>query len=555
MPLSPPTGFRGAFRDDEAARATYAEAAGIGRVLPMAVAVPRDAEDASALVRWARTGNFTLIPRGSGSSMAGGAIGPGVIVDLSRLRVIGDPDPDARCIRTGTGALRGEIDRRAESAGLRFPVDPSSGEFATIGGMVATNASGARSLRHGATRPWVRALECVFDDGSVAMLRRGDAPPRDVPALRRFESVARPLLQERGAGIGASRAGLLKDSSGYAVAAYLESLDPIDLLVGSEGTLALFTSVELALAPAVAGSAVLLLAYADLEVAVAAAIECRALGAAACELLDQAFLGVAAAAGTPLPVPPDSEAVLVVEVEGESRTDASAGANDLLARLRRALPPAAAIIATDRAREHELWSFRHAASPAIARMDPALRSMQFIEDGAVPPERLAEYVRGIRTILAREQVRGVIFGHAGDAHVHVNPLIDVRVADWRERLERILLDVTDLVARLGGTLSGEHGDGRLRTPLLDRVWSADALACFAAIKQAFDPMNLFNPGVKVPLTGQRAVDVVKYDPALTTHPEAAARVLAMVERERAYARFRLDLLADMSKFPAHGTVL
>ena len=555
MPLSSPHGFRGVFRDDEAARATYSEAAGIGRMLPAAVAVPRDADDLAVLVRWARTEGVSLIPRGSGSSMAGGAIGPGVVVDLSRLRDIGDPDPDARCIRVGVGALRGEVDRRAASVGLRFPVDPSSGEFATVGGMVATNASGARSLRHGATRPWVRAIECVFDDGRVATLRRGDAPPSDVAALRRFESTARPFLQERGAGLGALRAGVLKDSSGYAVSAYLESLDPIDLLVGSEGTLALFTMVELALAPAVAGSAVLLLAYADLEVAMAAAIECRALGAAACELLDQTFLGVAASAGTPLPVPSDSEAVLVVEVEGESQSDAAGGANDLLAKLRRAVPPDAAIIATDRAREQELWSLRHAASPALARMDPALRSMQFIEDGAVPPERLAEYVREIRLILAREQVRGVIFGHAGDAHVHVNPLIDVRMPDWRERLERILIDVTDLVARLGGTLSGEHGDGRLRTPLLDRVWTADALECFAAIKQAFDPANLFNPGVKVPLAGQHAVDVVKYDPAISRHPDAAGRVLATVERERAYARFRLDLLDDVSKFPAHGTLL
>lgn len=555
MPLLPPTAFRGAFRVDDAARAAYSEAAGIGRMMPEAVAVPRDAEDAAVLVRWARTEGVSLIPRGSGSSMAGGAIGTGVVVDLSRLRDSAEPDAEARCIRVGVGALRGEIDRRAESAGLRFPVDPSSGEFATIGGMVATNASGARSLRHGSTRPWVRAMECVFDDGTVATLRRGDSPRANVPALRRFESLARPLLLARGSSIGASRGGILKDSSGYAVSAWLESLDPIDLLVGSEGTLAMFTSVELALAPAVAGSAVLLLAYADLEIAVAAAIECRALGAAACELLDQTFLGVAASAGTPLPVPSDSEAVLVVEVEGENQPAATAGANELLARLRRALPPDAAIIATDRAREQELWSLRHAASPALARMDPSLRSMQFIEDAAVPPERLAEYVREIRLILAREQVRGVIFGHAGDAHVHVNPLIDVRQPDWRERLERILIDVTHLVARLGGTLSGEHGDGRLRTPLLDRVWSGEALECFTAIKQAFDPTNLFNPGVKVPLAGQQAVDLVKYDPALAPHPDAAARVLATVDRERAYARFRLDLLDHMSKFPAHGTLL
>src|SRR4051812_29153433 len=155
MGLAPPPGFKGTFRDDQAARAVYSEAAGIGRIVPRAVAVPCDVTDVQTLVRWARRVAVPLIPRGSGSSMAGGAIGPGVIVDLSRLRGMGDPDIARRCIRADVGVLRGALHRRAAAAGLRFPVDPSSGEFCTIGGMVATNASGAHSLRYGSTRPWV----------------------------------------------------------------------------------------------------------------------------------------------------------------------------------------------------------------------------------------------------------------------------------------------------------------------------------------------------------------------------------------------------------------
>jgi FAD/FMN-containing dehydrogenase len=175
-------------------------------------------------------------------------------------------------------------------------------------------------------------------------------------------------------------------------------------------------------------------------------------------------------------------------------------------------------------------------------MDPALRSMQFIEDAAVPPRALAAYVRGVRVALKRADTVGVIFGHAGDAHVHVNPLLDVSRRDWRERVEQILLEVTDLVAKLGGTLTGEHGDGRLRTPLLDRVWSPEARARFAMIKGAFDPANILNPGVKIPLAGQKAIDLVKYDPTLDALPDAARNALHTVERERAYSRFRLDLL-------------
>jgi hypothetical protein len=170
--------------------------------------------------------------------------------------------------------------------------------------------------------------------------------------------------------------------------------------------------------------------------------------------------------------------------------------------------------------------------------------MQFIEDGCVPPERLAEYVRGVRAALDRQGIRGVIFGHAGDAHVHVNPLVNVSDPAWRSKVVALLDDVATLTARLGGTLSGEHGDGRLRAPLLPRVWSGEALAHFATVKRAFDPDNLLNPGAKLATPGEQAVAQVKYDPTLPPLPGAARDVLAVVERDRAYARSRLELLAE-----------
>lgn len=506
--------------------------------MPAAVAVPRDEEDVAALVRWSRDEGIALVPRGSGSSMAGGAIGPGAVMDLSRLRPATELRVEERTVVTGVGAVRDEVDARAREVGLRFPVDPSSGAFATIGGMVATNAAGPRSLRHGPMRPWVRALRCVFEDGTIATLRRGK-PVGPVDALVRFDRDAKPGLLQEDAGFGALP--VLKNASGYAVTEFLSSGDAIDLLVGSEGTLALFTEVELSLIP-VSAATVMLLAYDDLESAARGAIHCRDLGASACELLDRTLLEIAAAGGHRVPAPASAEAVLVVEVEEETMAGATAAAHALLASVRRHCPPAESVLAGDSVQELELWGLRHAASPAIARLDPRLRSMQFIEDAAVPPERLGDYVRGVRTILAAEGVRGAIFGHAGDAHVHVNPLIDVSAPGWRGQVERILLDVTGLVARLGGTLSGEHGDGRLRTPLLNRIWSPAAMQRFADIKRAFDPRNLLNPGVKVALPDQRAVDLVKYDPELPPHSPAVRRALEVVESERAYARFRLSML-------------
>ncbi len=533
-----PAEYAGIFRTDDAARAVYAEAAGIARITPLAVAVPSSAADVVALVRWARATGVPLIPRGSGSSMAGGAIGPGVIIDLGRLDAVGTPDATSRTLVAGPGASRAAIEAAAHEAALRFPPDPSSGRYCTIGGMCATNAAGAHTLRYGATRPWIAGLECVFDDGSRAWIRRGVRPPTSIPAIARFLAIADELAESAAV---LPALDVRKESSGYALRAWAASRDLVDLLVGSEGTLALFTGVETILAPRAGATASALASFSTLEASVAAAVEARELGAAACELLDRTFLDVAARGGVPLPVPAGTEAVLLIELEGATADGAREALAGLETRLR-ALGATSLTLATTAEDEHALWEFRHAASPILARLDPALASMQFIEDGAVPPARLPAYVRGVRAILDRHGVMGVIFGHAGDSHVHVNPLVDVRRPGWRAAVDAILADVVELTVELGGTMAGEHGDGRLRTPFLRRTHGEAASALAARVKEAFDPGGLFNPGVKVPLPGQRALDAIKYDPALPPPPTAAARVLAHVAAERAYLADRLTLL-------------
>jgi FAD/FMN-containing dehydrogenase len=535
------------FRADASARAVYSEAAGIAQIVPRAVAVPVDADDVVALARWAARTGTPLIPRGSGSSMAGGAVGDGVIVDLSRLSALEPVDSARRIVRGGPGVLRDTVDAAARRVGLQFPVDPSSGAYCTIGGMASTNSAGAHTLRYGAMRPWVQALDCVFADGARAEIRRGGALP-DVAPIRRFLAAAPALVAAERAS-PSRHAGVRKESSGYGLAAYADSGDLVDLLVGAEGTLALIVGLELALVSSLPATASVLGAFASLDDAVVGAAGARDAGASTCELLDRTFLDVARRGGAPVPVPEQVEAVLLAEVEGESEDDVRALARELEAGFRRA-GASEVILALDAATEAAMWELRHAASPILSRLDPALKSMQFIEDGCVPPDRLAEYVRGVRAALERQQIRGVIFGHAGDAHVHVNPLVDMRDPRWRARVEALLAEVTALSARLGGTLAGEHGDGRLRAPLLAQVWPAETLERFAAVKRAFDPEGLLNPGAKVPTPGERAVDHVKYDPSLPPLPPDARRALARVERDRAYARFRLELLEESAEEPA-----
>ncbi|MGQ0643722.1 MAG: FAD-binding oxidoreductase [Gemmatimonadaceae bacterium] len=525
-------------RDDLPARAVYSEAAGISRVIPRAVSVPTSTEDVVAVVRWARDANLSIIPRGSGSGMAGGAVGDGLIVDLGRIRSI-RVDADARTAVVGPGVTRAALDHSARRSALWLPVDPSSGAFCSLGGMVATNAAGPRSLKHGAMRSWTQEVQCIFADGTSACVRRAAALDPGVPVLGRFTS-ALSSLRERAAEL--PPIGTRKDSSGYGWRDFARSGELIDLLVGSEGSLALFSELTLRLTAVPNATATVLVAFPTLERAVEGASVALAAGAAACELLDRTFLDVAAS-DHPLPVNAASEAVLLIELDADDDPSAAQAARSLGDALQ-ALAPTAVLLGVDSESADALWALRYAVSPILQRLPATTQSMQFIEDCAVPPDALPAFVRGLRAALQRQHRRGVIFGHAGDAHVHVNPLVDITQPDWREQVALLLDEVVELTAKVGGTLAGEHGDGRLRTPLLHRVRHPNELALARDLKAIFDPDGRLNPGVKVPLIGQTPLGDIKYDPELPALPDAARRVLDRVAAERAYDRNRLELLDD-----------
>ena len=543
-----PPGFRGTFREDELARAVYSEAAGIARAMPTAVAVPVDGEDVVSLVKWAAETGTSLIPRGSGSSMSGGAIGKGVIVDLSRINHLGKIDERGRLVWADPGVLWSTLDVAARRRGLRFPVDPSSGSFCTLGGMVATNASGAHSLRYGSTRVWVNAIDCVFSNGDREVITRGETPPKRVEAIARFLRAAHGELVAIDKLRPVIHPGVRKESSGYAVHEYARKADLVDLLVGSEGTLVIIVAVQFSLSPLPAATSSVLGSFASLEDATIAATKAAETGASACELLDRTFLAYASSAPSRDVALRErmegAAAILLAEVEGEDGKAAAARAEDLAAAFKAAGAKDVDLALTPEA-EHDLWELRHAASPILAALEHST-SMQFIEDGAVPLPRLPEYIEGVRRALTARQVSGVIFGHAGDAHVHVNPLVDIRESNWRDKVSGLLDDVVGLTARLGGTLTGEHGDGRLRTPLLERVWHKEALRAFSLVKKAFDPGNIFNPGVKVALPNQKAIEDIKYDPSLPPLPREARAALDSVVKTRAYDQFRLSLIGSSS---------
>jgi FAD/FMN-containing dehydrogenase len=358
-------------------------------------------------------------------------------------------------------------------------------------------------------------------------------------------SEVHPKIMDLRKKIGAAHERVRKESSGYGLKAYVETGDIIDLFVGSEGTLGIIVGAELSLAPLPGATGGVLGAFSWVDNAVAAAVKARNAGAVACELLDRTFLDVARE-GKALSVeglPDGTEAALLAEVEGETEAEVQEKSNALAGEFRRAGATHVSVALT-RIEQNEIWELRHAASPILARLDPGLVSMQFIEDGAVPPDRLAAYVKGVRAALTSRSIRGVIFGHAGDAHVHVNPLIDVTLPDWRKKVEGLLEDIVTLTARLSGTLSGEHGDGRLRAPLMAEVWPEPEMKLFEMVKRCFDPDGILNPGVKLPLAGQRPIEDVKYDSTLPSLLSDARAALDKVADERAYSTFRLSLIGS-----------
>ena len=295
---------------DDRIRAAYSEGAGIYRILPQAVAVPQSVEELAALVGWAKESRTPLVPRGAGSGMTGGNVGRGVIVDFSQGFRQLTVDPAQRVARAGASVTWAQINEAARGFGLRLPPDPSSGAFATSGGMGSTNAAGPRSLRYGSVRRWIDALDIVDAEGKARTVRRGggDGPWHLTPDTRHL--VDRHFPRTR------------KNSSGYALDAFAESGDELDLLIGSEGTLAVIAGVSWRLDPILPDVAGVGLGFGSLEALGDAVPYLLALNPSAVELLDRTILSFVEEAGVTLPA--GLASLLLVEFERETAPAARA---------------------------------------------------------------------------------------------------------------------------------------------------------------------------------------------------------------------------------------
>jgi FAD/FMN-containing dehydrogenase len=474
--------------------------------------------------------------------MGGGNVGEGVVVDLTRMQGRRlEVDAATRRAITSSAVTPDELNTVAGRHGLRLPPDPSSGRWATLGGMVSTNASGARSFRYGSIRRWVEALTVVTTDGETVRFSRGDsmAAADGSAAVARFHSDAEPAIRSAAGLIAARYPRTRKNSSGYALDAYLASGDLLDLLIGAEGTLAFVTEIEWRLDPVPpcrAGLRVDLSSLDDLGDAVAALSEFHP---SALELLDRTFLdlvGPEPLADAGLAV--ESDAILLVELE---RDDADALQHAVKGSMAAVTPWAASTRTAFSGSEAErLWAIRHAASPILAGLPEDRRSLQVIEDACVPLGRMSEYIRLVRRTAAARHLPVVMFGHAGDGHVHVNLIPEVARPGWESAVAGLLEEVTAAVIRFGGTPSGEHGDGRLRAGTLAGVYGAEIVELFRLVKQAFDPLGILNPGIILP-TGEPPIGRLKMGTSAMPLPQDIQRGLREIELGGGYSRCRLDL--------------
>lgn len=509
------------WNSDPRVRAAYAEGAGIYRIVPAGVAIPTGVEEVVALVRQAATARTPLIPRGAGSGMPGGNVGSGVVVDLSAGFSDLAVDPQHRIARAGASVTWARVNEAAKTYGLRLPPDPSSGLFATSGGMVSTNAAGPRTVRYGSVRRWVDALEVVEADGSVRTVKRGAG------SGNRFT-----LTPDTKHLIASRFPKTPKNSSGYALDRFAETDDEVDLLVGSEGTLAIVTAVEWRLdliPPDIAGA---VLGFSDLAAMAEAVPYLVSLKPSALELLDDTLLRF-------IPDAPKVACLLIAEFERETAAAARGVVGDAVRGLKHAL--AHVETAVDRRGLDKLWEVRRLASPALARLPLSQRSLQVIEDGCVPLERLGDYVAGLRDASTRHGIPVAIFGHAGDGHVHVNALPDVTHPAWPDALRRLFDDATDLLVRLGGVPSGEHGVGRLRAGVLERFYGRAVMELFRDVKRAYDPLTILNPGVIIPATDWSPLAALKVGEDAAAIPDDIATQLRDVERSAAWATPKLQL--------------
>ena len=532
----------GDVRFDDYSKRLYATDASAYEATPIGVVIPESTADVAAVHEYCYAEGIPVLPRGGGTSLAGQTVNEAVVLDLTgEMDGVLSTDPDAERARVQAGAYVGDLNAAVEGDGLKFAPDPAWRDKSAVGGAIGNNSTGSHSLKYGKTDHYVEELEVVLADGTVTTfgevaveeLRESADPGADDLLPRIYAEVVR-IVDEEADRIDERFPELKRNVSGYNLDRLLAEyrgeygeegvVNLGRLMAGSEGTLATVTEATVSLVEIPETKAVALLTYDDLLDAMEDVAACLEHDPAAVEVMDDVLLGLAA--DTPEfedvvgMLPDGTDSVLLVEfyaendAEGKQKVadliadrvggeessaaarvdtaaDPSAGAAETTSHPRRAVH---AMEAHDPEQRDRFWKMRKAGLPILLSRTTDEKHISFIEDCAIPPEHLPEYTREFQQILEDNDTFATFYAHAGPGVLHVRPLINTKDVDDVDAMLDIADRVTDAVVRLGGSVSGEHGDGRARTQWNRKLYGDDLWDAFRDLKTAFDPDWLLNPG-------------------------------------------------------------
>ena len=495
----------------------YANDASVYEIRPLGVIRPRNVSDVVVAVQYAAEHNYSIHPRGGGSGVAGESLGSGLVLDFSQhMRRVIAIEEDR--VRLQPGVVHAQLNRLLKRRGQIFGPDPANTAVSTMGSVLALNSTGSHWMKYGTPRDLVESMQVVLADGTIiragyeqgkaiawdetcpvsASVREAAETEEKEPRSRQIQSRLSGLLERESEVVQSHRPQSLVHRCGYHVFDITDgdSVDLARLLVGSEGTLGLITEMTLRLQQLPAASGVVLLFFDRLESAAQAALEAREMSAIACDIMDRRLLSIARELDSRYHrlLPPEAEAMLLIEMEGDSAGDVRTRLDDLVQRIHHQQHLA---FATWRATEEEeiklAWDLIRNVVPRLYRLEGSARALPFVEDVAVPPERLTEFLTGLQNILKEHEITASLFGHAGHGQLHVRPFLDLANPEHVYLMHSVAADIYQLALEVKGTISGEHGAGLSRTWFM-RDQFGPLYNVLREVKRTFDPDNLFNPG-------------------------------------------------------------
>lgn len=492
-------------KDDGPTLTAYAVDASIYRIPPQAVVLVESEDDIAATIGYARSRGIPLTPRAAGTNLTGSAIGSGIILDVSRLNRILELNREEKWARVQPGIVLAELNKQLSSHGLMFGPDPSSGDMCKLGGMVANNSSGPHTLRYGSVKDNVQSLRLCLTSSSWIEAR---AYPLTDPTLERLLTMVPALrdvlvlTQAHADLIAAKRPTVSKNSCGYNLFGVADGLaqgvfDLPKLFVGSEGTLGIMSEATLRLVNRPTSTLTALLHFKNLEEVGHAVPQILTLQPSALEVMDANTLNLIGRAKHGIPA--DAAATLLLELDADSvEIDLQEQADALRTICRPYKLASEPTLAFDAERREQLWKARKALYPTLYRFDPKKKPINFIDDVVVPAERISELIRYLEDFFGGQHVPVAIFGHIGNGNAHIVPLLDVNDRGDFEKMVQAYQDVHSTVLnRFGGSICGEHGDGRIRAEFVQRMFGEELYGLFVQVKKAFDPGNILNPGIKL----------------------------------------------------------